>query len=435
MPDPKQASAGGVLYIPQQAWDTDPVAPAPVQVPLSGEANFGADQDPMQAEIYMEDGKGGGMVPGRINARGTIPFGMEFVWIGYALRDLLTTYTHVAGTGLHRFIPGAAKDRRLWQAQKNLRGGTDLFARLINCLTSSLNWTLPDEGAVTGSLAFTGNGAEMLTGIGGVVENNSYAPMSAFYGKVLKDGVDVTSDLTKLSLDIGCTVNEQRGPLGDGKAKALAAGPINFKGDLGLLVRDDLNFYNAAINATLARLEIILSNAPTDYADYWLRVFVSRGRFSRKGPRVGSVAGVKIEQAWQADREQSATSDGWEGEVYGTKRGPYAITAGVNDKALVTMDGSDYGPVTIPPGAAVTAAQVAAAIQAFAGFSTKGIADAFMGRVRIRSKTYGASSSAAFKATATDCYTALGVNTTASTGQAGNMAKVELQSPKTTDYA
>lgn len=89
----------------------------------------------------------------------------------------------------------------------------------------------------------------------------------------------------------------------------------------------------------------------------------------------------------------SATSTVKPATILGTVVGPFSITAGVNDQLLIKVDGIGYA-VTLPAGAAVTAAAVSGAINGTTGLT--GVASVGtltnLNKVRLTSQTTGSRS-------------------------------------------
>lgn len=439
----RQGTATRAIWYPEiDGEGADPGAPVGVVLPLAEKAAFGPSQNMIDAPVFDGTMLPGDVIPGLITAQGGLPLGLEFTTIGhllYAMFGKSDGYLRPATPGtLHEFFtptsfgPSAGSG----QVQYEYGPATIQYLRYRYARINSLGFEFAPEGQARASVDLMSSGDEVQTDLAGTKTDNGYAAASYFNGKLLADDVSIAGLVTAFGINFNANLSRQDSVLNAGIAAAINFGKLGFSGNLELMMQkggstiaSDLAFYNKAVNQTRTKIECIWSDLPPAQATKWLRVVITRALFGRAVPAPGGPNGVVLRQSFKAPNDASAKT---KAELFGTVLGPYAITLGVNDKLSVKKDGAAGTVITLTAGAARTAAQIAAEIDA----GLTGVdSEEFMGRVMIRHATAGAASSVAIDtAEPNSAHTTLGMGATVRTGKDNCPILVQLYNAKSADY-
>lgn len=149
----------------------------------------------------------------------------------------------------------------------------------------------------------------------------------------------------------------------------------------------------------------------------WLDLLADRGTSlgdsALNGNSVSPYGIPMIEVPLLPDNKAVTVRNGVGAKVVGTRLDPFVITAGVNDKLAIRVDGAASDTVvTLPAGT-----HRVGAIAAFINSAIPGLAsDDTHGRLVLASSTVGSTSVIALNATATDAYDTLGLSEGTKTG-------------------
>jgi len=437
----RQGTGTRAIWYPETTEGTDPGSPLGFVLPLAERASFGPSQNMIDAPVFDGTMLPGDVIPGLITAQGGLPLGLEFTTIGHLLFALFGKtdgYARPGSSTLHEWnVPTAfGASAGSGQVQYEYGPATIQYLRYKYARINSLGFEFAPEGQARASVDIMGSGDEAQTDLAGTKTDNGYSAASYFNGKLLSDDTSIAGLVTAFGLNFMANLSRQDSVLNSGIAASINFGKLTFGGYLELMMQkagsspaSDLTFYNKAVNQTRVKLECVWSDLPPASATKWLRVIITRALFGRAVPAPGGPNGVVLRQSFKAPNDSSAKT---KAELFGTVAGPYAITLGVNDKLSVKKDGAAGTVVTLTAGAARTATQIAAEIDA----ALTGVdSEEFMGRVMIRHATAGSASSVAIDtAEPNSAHTTLGMNSTVRTGKDNCPILVQLFNGKSTDY-
>ena len=438
----RQGTATRAIWYPEiDGEGTDPGTPVGVVLPLAERVSFGPSQNMIDAPVFDGTMLPGDVIPGLIQAQGGLPIGLEFTTIGHLLFSLFGKtdgYLRPASPGfLHEFfVPTAfGASAGSGQVQYEFGPATIQYLRYKYARVNSIGLEMSPEGQARASVDLMGSGDEAQTDLAGTKTDNGYAAASYFNGKLLADDVSIAGLVTAFGVNFSAGLSRQDSVLNAGIAAAINFGKLTFGGHLELMMQkagstiaSDLTFYNKAVNQTRTQIECVWSDLPPAQATKWLRVVITRALFGRAVPAPGGPNGVVLRQSFKAPNDSSAKT---KAELFGSVAGPYLIGASTN-KLSVKKDGAAGVVVTLTQGAARTAAQIAAEIDA----ALTGVdSEEFMGRVMIRHATAGSASSVAIDtAEPNSAHTVLGMGSTVRTGKDNCPILVQLYNAKSADY-
>ena len=440
--------ASRLLYTPETAYGADPGSPVSHIVPLAEATGYSDSSDPVTAPIYMGDGLlPYDVVSGLIMAGGTIPMDLEYEFIGYPLKSFFGTdgYAHVASTKQHDFFIATttgATSGPSFQLQKEWLEGTDVYLRGKGNKISSLAWEGASSGYARWAMDVIGNGDMVQTDIAGTKTDNGFAASSYTDGQLRYKSSDGTwftlTDVAGLRCRLFNGASRREAFYNGGKAAMVNTFKINGEGELSLpmLVAGtgptaDLNFYNDAVDADEVFIDTVQANAPlsSGNATKFIRYRFQALRLIRQSPRVGGDGEITYQQRFILRRSDNAKVAG---EYIFPTAGTYNIGATTN-KIGIKVDGGATIEATLTQGAARTATQVAAEIDAAVAGIT---ADVYLGRyVRIYSDTTGSTSSVQIDTAVVNSGHALfGLDGTARAGRSNCPLIITNFCAKTTDF-
>lgn len=395
----------------------DPGAPVGYLMPLADEAGFGSDQGLIEAPVFKGNRDPYGVVSGNVNSAGENPYGLEFRTFPRIAKNFVGPdgYLRPGGgtTSLHRIFSPVDIDAEPGSCQLQDESLETPIQRIRNrgVRIGGINLNYANEGVARYGVNFMGIGDEVYTDLAGTVNDEGYSAVSYFNGYAKLNGYFLAG-MTDFSISFDGGPSRQDAAFRDGIAAAINYGVINVTGRVGLMFstnglapENNMNFYNMAVNQQDVPLEVAWSDKPKTLADSWCRVVLPAVRFSRRGFRPGGAAGKVITQDY---RIHGTSNNKIAADKFGTIRGPYNLS-GTNNVLGVKIQGSATIPVTLPTGAAVTVDAIVTALNASGPFSAAATAENFMGRVMVRSKLAGATSSVQIDtAQANSAHTALG---------------------------
>jgi len=438
----RQGTATRAIWYPEiDGEGTDPGTPVGVVLPLVERAGFGPSQNMIDAPVFDGTMLPGDVIPGLITAQGALPLGLEFTTIGHLLYSLFGKsdgYLRPATPGfLHEFfVPTVfGANAGSGQVQYEFGPATIQYLRYRYGRVNSIGLEMSPEGQAKASVDLMGSGDEAQTDLAGQKTENGDAAAASFNGKLLAEDVWIAGLVTAFGINFNANLSRQDSVLNSGIAAAINFGKLTFGGNLELMMQkggstiaSDLAFYNKAVNQTRTKIECIWSDLPPAQATKWLRVVITRALFGRAVPAPGGPNGVVLRQSFKAPNDSSAKT---KAELFGSVLGPYLIDA-TNNKLSVKKDGAAGVVITLTQGAARTAAQIAAEIDA--GL-TRVDSQEVMGRLMIRPATAGAASCVAIDtAGANSAHTTLGMGATVRTGKDNCPILVQLYNAKNADY-
>lgn len=424
-------SLSRLCIIPETSWNQDPGAPVSHVLPLSGQGGFKTDQALIEAPIFTGTRFPFGVVTGNTTAAGRIPLQLEFNTMARIFRRFFGSggYSRPGSGKLHRFkIPTDNSGPESFQLEAQFLEATPVYVRAKGCYAGSIGLQYSTEGVAGYDLEVMGSGAEAYTTLDATPEDDGYSAVSYFNGFAKLNQLGLVG-LTEFSANLDGGLSRQDVAFNGGIAGGINSGAINARGRLGLTFRttgagaeDDLYYYMLAVNNTEVEIECVWTDLPPDIATKFLRFRGIATRFSRSAPQPGGAAGLIIGQDWQIIRSTAADI---KPEIFGTILGPYNIGA-ATDQFAAKIDGVAK-TVTLTNGAARTAAQIVAELNADAPFFAVAEADVFLGRVRIKSRTAGTGGSVQFDTAVADhCGAVLGFHNAVITGDNDTPLVIEV---------
>jgi hypothetical protein len=409
-------------------------------LPVRAKVSYIVTRPEVEVPYFNGTLQGFGSASGPIGAAGMVPCSMELTSIGAPLKMPFGTVgysrTALVTGSVHAFWPPATTPTAL-SAQiqfESLEPGA-LYERTRYNILRSIATAYAQGGAAPLDLDFIGTGDVAYADLGGTKTDNGVGSGVSVYNGIARLAIAALSPtwLTlggisnfKVALNTGAYAVPVA--FNDGVAGAVNQGIPKLTGMLELLKEQggagagaDFTFLNYAINRNVMSYDCEWADAavsgPSTFPSKWLRLVIATLRFGRKGTPGGDAADLRDGQDFTHIFDTTLSKVA--AESFGTVVGPYNIGASTNIFAY-KVDGGAVNTVALTQGAARTAAQVVADLNADGTFGPLAVADVHNGRVRATSKQTGgtgASSSFQFNTgTANNCAAILGFNNTAITG-------------------
>lgn len=424
----RKGIASQCIWIPElDGWDKDPATVNAYSMPLADKTGFKVHGDLIEAEIYDGTQLPPATVRGNSMADGTITLGLEYILSGRLLKCALGAAGYAQPEGatgrLKQFtipttlggypISGQLVRRSLETTMQVLRSTGNIIG--------SFHFPFATSGRATYEISLNGSGKSFRTmpaGFGSIT-NDGYVPASYFNMQMILNGYNIVG-LTNFDDTLDFHSSRQDVGANNGNAGAINVGYVGAGGQLGLIwavdgagMESNFNLLDLAVNEVEFAIDCIYTDKPLALSTQWLRRRYW-ARLSPSDPDFGGSAGLIQEPKWQMVRSSSAQ---WAAERFGDIIGPYLLS-GTTNIFGVKIDGGATVSVTLPTGAAVTTDQIVTALNASGSFSAVAIADNFMGRPRVTSKTTGLTTSKVqIDTTVTNsAHTVLGLTNTIYTG-------------------
>jgi hypothetical protein len=387
-----------VIWIPElDGWDKDPATVNAFSMPLADKTSYKVHTDLIEAEIYDGTQLPPATVTGNSMADGSLNLGLEYTFLGRMMKCAVGANGYLQPEGatgkLKQFVipttPGSSPISG--QVLRRSNESTAQIFRATGNFVNTIHFPFATSGRATYELGLIGSGREYPTlpaGFGSIT-NDGYNPANYFNMQMIINGYIVVG-LTNFddTLDFHCS--RQDVGANSGYAGSVNVGYIGAGGQLGLIwsvdgagVESNYNLQDMAKNEVEFAIDCVYANKPLNIATeffrrrYWARL-------SRSSPDFGGNAGLIQDPKWQMVRSSAAL---WPAERIADNLGPFTLT-GSNNVLGVKIDNGSTIPITFATGS-VTVDAMVTACNAVGGFSAVAIADNYMGRLRITSKTTG----------------------------------------------
>lgn len=413
-----------IIY-PEGTWNSDSGISTGYVAPLVDVAGVGDSSDELPVPIFTGDLLPYDTIDGMIQSGGDLSLGMEYLTAPIIAKRFFTTngYARPGSQSLHHFfIPSTAGSQPgSFQLQYEWLESTAKYLRFKGLTPTALSYAGDMAGFSRYGVSFLGSGTQAQTDLAGTKTDNGFSASNYFNGQMVYNSGGTKTTLADVKA-FNCRFlnNAVRSDVffNSGIAASINGSNINAEGALRLNMNvggsgpaADLAFYNDAINRTRIELDLVMANGPLATCTSYVRFQFTALRFSRMAPKVGGGGPLEYEQSFRMIRSSSAKTAG---EYILPTLGTYNIGATTN-KLGIKIDGGATQTFTLTQGAARTATQVVADLAALSG----GVADVYLGRVRITSNTTGTSSSVQIDTSVVDTgHTLFGANNTARTGRA-----------------
>lgn len=377
-------------------------------VPLVQASGYGDTQEDTEVPVFMGDGLlPYDSIPGPVQAGGALRVGIDYEFMPEAWADFIGPdgYNRPGGgtNTLHElFIPPdvGARGSKSFQLQKEWLEGDEEYLRGRGNKASGVGYEGAQSGFAQWNLDVLGTGDMVRSDLAGTKHASTYEPTSYFDGLARYTVDGTTSELQDLNA-LRCRLfngasRREAFFMANGMARRIRTRKINGEVEIGFPLlsggtgpESDLNFYDHAVARKEIDLMVVQSNAPiaSGQATKFMMLRFAALKFARQSPAVGGADGIDYLQ--RAMLRPSANAKMAAMYLLPTG-GPYAITAGVNDKLGIKLDGGIAVTVTLPVGTAVTAQAIVDAING----AIAGAAELFLGKwILIWSATKGALSS------------------------------------------
>jgi hypothetical protein len=417
-----------IVFYPETAYGADPGSPLGYVLPLAGESGFEITQPLVGVPVFKADRLPDENTYGDISAQGPIALNLDFMTLSRIFKELVgaSGYSRPGGgsTSLHRFIaPSDFTGPGSCQIQSEQKQATAQFDRARGCRIGAIALRSGAEAAgATVDVNFMGNGDVVGTDLAGTVADEANNATSYFNGRIRLDDTLLVG-LTNLTLNIDPMLSRQPAAFNDGIAAAINYGKFKISGSLGLIFgldgsnpENNKTFYNKAVNQADVKLECIWTDLPVGTQTMWHRFRTSQARFGRRSFKPGADGGLMITQDFDVRRGGNKFA----AEAIGTTKDTFNIGASTFNVG-VKIDGGGTLTIALTQGAARTADQVVADLNADGPFSAVALAVNFLDQILIRSKGTGGSSTSVQldAAQVNNAHTVLGFDGTSRSGLSG----------------
>ena len=333
----------------------------------------------------------------------------------------------VQGTGTFRDHVITLGTPQSWYAEQQF---SDISQYLIlkGNRFDKASFTFDPEGLMKASVSMRGALASIAGSAYTVTTTDKTvdSPLSYLYGSIKYGGV-VNTSLMQVKLDVDRQAEDVKTIDSTNELADIITKIAMFKGSLKALFQD-ASILNDALNSTETSLDFYV---PSTTLGLGLWVSVPTLLLMPTGPTTNGPGGL-VTQEFSFDAYGSVTASG-QAAFQGSKGfTTVTVVGGTSDNLTLSIDATADTVVTLTAGSR-TPTQIAATIQAAAGFSTKGVAYARNGRVWIESLSKGASSSVNIKVASTSL-ALLGFPVATYTGSDKQGVRFVLTNADTTAY-